>query len=332
MRKFLGVFGFVSAVFSAAAAQAACKGLDLIAALPGPERAALESRADSAPFARGNLWTARRGAQVLHLAGTYHLPDPRHDETLALLLPVLGDLRRLLVEATPEEEARLKAEVARRPGFMVITDGPLLSEQLSEAEWAKLAHEAELRGIPPVMAARLRPWYMAVMLGMAPCAAEELREGERGLDHLLMAEAERRALPLEALEPYDTLFSIFGKLSADDETAMVRAGLATAERPEDMTVTLANAYFAGQSRLIWEFSRDQMAAQPGLDPHEAARQFALMEEVLVSERNRRWLPVLLRAAESGPALAAFGALHLPGEEGVLRLLEREGFVITPLAP
>ena len=48
-------------------------------------------------------------------------------------------------------------------------------------------------------------------------------------------------------------------------------------------------------------------------------------------RNRAWLPVLTQAASEGPAFAAFGALHLSGEEGVLNLLKAEGFDLQPLA-
>ncbi|MFC0280929.1 TraB/GumN family protein [Falsigemmobacter intermedius] len=331
MRKFLGISGFFAALLTAAAAQAACEGRDLIASLPAEARADLAARADSHAYARGNLWHARRGEEVILLVGTYHLPDPRHEATLAQITPLMAGVSQLLVEATPQEEALLKEEIANRPDFMVITEGPRLSEQLTEDEWKKLSKEAQLRGIPAFMADRFRPWYMAVLLGMPPCAMGDLKEGVRGLDHQIMALAEARDIPVRALERYDTLFSIFGELSQEDETEMVRASLLTAERPEDMTVTLANAYFAGESRLVWEFTRDLSAELPGMTPQELDRQFALMEEVLMIRRNQRWIPVLLSAASEGPVLAAFGALHLSGEKGVLALLQAEGFEIRPLA-
>lgn len=328
MRKIFGVLGFLAG-FSAAAAPAlaACEGQDLIAALPAAERAELQARADARPYAQGNLWTARRGREVIHLVGTYHLPDPRHNATLEALAPALQEAKVILVEATPEEERLLQAEIARRPEFMVTTDGPLLSEQLTEAEWEKLAAEAELRGIPPFMANRFRPWYMAVLLSVPPCATDTLRDGKRGLDHLIM---ELARVPVRALEPFDTLFSIFGALSAEDETEMVRATLLTVDRPEDMTVTLANAYFAGQSRLLWEFTRSLSEELPDMTEAELERQFALMEDVLMIKRNQRWLPVLEEAATEGPVLAAFGALHLSGDQGVLNLLKTAGFTVTPM--
>jgi uncharacterized protein YbaP (TraB family) len=59
-------------------------------------------------------------------------------------------------------------------------------------------------------------------------------------------------------------------------------------------------------------------------------EFAAMEDSLMIRRNRAWIPVLTRAAAKGPVLAAFGALHLSGAEGVLALLQAEGWTLERL--
>jgi uncharacterized protein YbaP (TraB family) len=248
MRLIALTFALVALAFPAAAR---CIGTDLIAALPPADRAALEQAADAAPFARGNLFRATKGGQVIHLVGTYHLADPRHDAMAARVKPLLDSATTLLVEAGPDEETRLKQAVQQRPEVMFITTGPTLPEQLPEAEWQAVAAEMKARGIPPFVASRFRPWYLAMMLGIPPCAMDAVRAGEKGLDHQLVAAAQARGLPVQALEPWDTLFSLFTDLEPQDELDMIRAAMLMADRPEDMTVTLANAYFAGQSRLLW---------------------------------------------------------------------------------
>ncbi len=325
------VFALVLGLLLPAPVLARCLGTDLIAALPLPERAALEAAAARQPYAGGNLWRARRGAQVIHLLGTYHLPDSRHAQVLARVVPLLAGAATLLVEAGPEEETRLKAEVVRRPEFMFLIEGPTLPELLGDADWTQLATEMAARGIPPFVAAKFRPWYMAMMLGIPPCAMDGAKAGERGLDHQLIAAAQAAGVAVAALEPFDTLFSIFGDLTLAQELEMIRAALLMADRPEDMTVTLANAYFAGQPWLLWEFARAQALAAAGPGQAElVAEQFTLMQDVLMARRNRSWIPVLLAAAERGPVLAAAGALHLPGTQGVLALLAAEGFTLERL--
>jgi uncharacterized protein YbaP (TraB family) len=47
------------------------------------------------------------------------------------------------------------------------------------------------------------------------------------------------------------------------------------------------------------------------------------------DRNRNWIPVIEAAAlKHDRIVVAIGAAHLPGEVGVLRLLEREGWMIN----
>ncbi|WP_028031496.1 TraB/GumN family protein [Gemmobacter nectariphilus] len=330
MRLFKLLSALVSWVFFASPGLALCHGADLIAALPADTRARLEAAVDARPYARGNLWRATRGAETIFLVGTYHLPDPRHEAMLAKVRPLLSSAAALLVEAGPEEEARLKSEVAQRPDFMMRTQGPTLPEMLDEADWQSVAAEMRARGVPTVITSRLRPWYVAMMLGIPACAVDGVRRGEVGLDHRLIAEAQARGLPIRALEPFDTLFRMFGDLPPEGELDMVRAALVMADRPEDMTVTLANAYFAGRSQLLWDFTLERALAEPGADRADLTRQFDLMVDVLVTRRNRSWLPVLEDAARHGPILAAFGALHLPGDTGVLALLAGRGFAITPI--
>lgn len=313
----------------AAPAHAACTGADMIAALPEAERAALEAAADAVPFARGNLWRATRGGQSVTLVGTYHLDDPRLAPLVQAVRPALDSATRLLVEGGPEEEAALKARIAAEPSLIVNTDGPTLPETLPPEIWKQLSEALAERGIPGFMAAKLRPWYLSMMLSIPTCALAEMT-APNGLDRQLIDLALASGVPVQALEPYDTVFHIFDELPQDDQLSMIVSSLAMEGNSEDMSATLSSRYFAGESRLIWEFMRAQTLKLPGYTPEQVEREFATMEEAMMNARNRSWIPVIEAAAEGGPVLAAFGALHLAGEEGVLNLLAQDGWSLTPL--
>lgn len=316
-------------LFIAIPASAQCVGENLIKALPDADRAALMSDAHAAPFAIGNLWQAKRGADTLYLAGTYHLDDPRHSAIMTTLLPYLNQSKTLLVEAGPKEEAELQQKLVSDPAAMMNTAGSGLKLLLLPADWDQLTAALLQRGIPSSLAEKLRPWFVSMMLAIPPCALQLAAVGG-GLDKRLINAAADRDIPVVALEPYDTALGLFDGLSTDEQILMIRNALQVEHQSEDFLTTTADAFFDGESRLIWEFSRYIANKIPEATPEKTDADFAHAEQTLMSDRNIAWIPNIETALKDGPAFAAFGALHLSGSNGVLALLERAGFAVTPL--
>lgn len=55
----------------------------------------------------------------------------------------------------------------------------------------------------------------------------------------------------------------------------------------------------------------------------------LMNEA-TADRNRKWLAAMVSEMSENPCLFAVGALHLPGENGLLELLQKEGYAVKPM--
>lgn len=53
-------------------------------------------------------------------------------------------------------------------------------------------------------------------------------------------------------------------------------------------------------------------------------------EQMIDARNRDWAERLPSIIAGAPSLVVVGALHLPGENGVLNLLKKRGYSVTPL--
>ena len=63
----------------------------------------------------------------------------------------------------------------------------------------------------------------------------------------------------------------------------------------------------------------------------------LAQDKLMDQRNRAWVaPIEAAAADAARrhkgVVVGFGALHLPGRNGVLSLLQQRGWTITPIEP
>ncbi len=328
---------FAAATLALPAAAQDCVGQNLFERMPPARLAELQAAAEGVPYRQGLFWRAEKGERRVTLLGTYHFADLRHGLAMDRFGPELDEAALLMVEAGPEEEARLTQAMAADPSLLVDPEGPTLPERFTDAEWKSLAAALEARGLPAVIASRLRPWYVAVMLGVSPCMMRliEERGDPGGLDHLLVERAQAAGVPVRALEPWDTVLTLFADMTPREEEDMIRAAMPAAEYADDYAVTLADTYFAGDSWLIWEFGRFDAYDHSGLSRAAVDEQMRLAQEKLMDRRNESWIePIEQAAAEAAGqgkgVVIGFGALHLPGEHGVLRLLEERGWSISPI--
>ncbi|MBY6159962.1 TraB/GumN family protein [Mameliella alba] len=310
--------------------RAACDGRDLMDTLTPTEQAEFDARLAKTAFPSGNHWRATRGQEVLHLVGTVHLDDPRLDGPVERLAPLIRGADMLLLEMDADEKAALEQALKTRMDMLLLQE-TTLPELLPEDEWQRLSEAMRLRGMPPFMAAKMRPWYVSILLSIPPCMKDQLAEAN-GLDAQLEQMARADGVPTRSLEPYGTGFEAFSDMPIETQLLMIRSALSSPESGEDLFETMLAAYFAeehGASQLALE------VLSPRLTPLSRAENdevYSMIEETLLTARNRAWIPELLDALalSDGYVVAAFGAAHLAGENGVLHLLADEGFALERL--
>ncbi len=312
------------------AGHAGCGGADLIDALPTTERAALEAEARAMPYPEGLMWRATRGDQAITLFGTYHFA---HDETRAHLdhiLPIIETAEAVYLEVSNDDQTNMQTALADDPSLMFITDGPTLPDLLGESDWDLFAEEMRARAIPPFFAAKFKPVWAAMMLGIGPCEARNGAMTGAGIDKLIGEAAASQGTPTRSLEDFRAILGMLDSFPMDEQLDMIRLFFAWTGNPDDMAFTLRQRYLEQRIALIWAFSR-KVSLESGGDG--AAEDFARFEDLLLKKRNADWVDALARAP-SERLFVAVGAAHLPGEAGVLRLLERRGFEIErlPFAP
>ena len=54
------------------------------------------------------------------------------------------------------------------------------------------------------------------------------------------------------------------------------------------------------------------------------------QDALLDDRNKKWIPQIKEMSKTTPTFYAVGAGHLGGENGVIRLLRKEGYKVTPV--
>jgi uncharacterized protein YbaP (TraB family) len=168
-------------------------------------------------------------------------------------------------------------------------------------------------GVDRALALRLTPWAAMNLVGRPKPTTGEV------LDQVLYNRARAMGKPVVGLETMDELVDALGGLPASDQQAMLVDTLCSQPRIMDQVGEQLELYAEGDLAGLVAFnSRD----------HADEALFERFMERLLYQRNERMVERMLPEMERGNAFVAVGALHLPGDRGVLELLERRGYTIT----
>lgn len=198
-----------------------------------------------------------------------------------------------------------------------LVDGKTLKDHLPMDLYRRTLIAAGQNGLTESMLAPLRPWFAAITLTQAALERTGYR-GEFGVDQHFARRANDGGKPIVGLE---TLLEQLGYLASvgDNQTLMLESTLD--ELPELKTGFdgVMKAWQEGDQATLINLLKEEMAP-PKLQ--------AWLEQTLLAERNRNWVkkwPDL-----PNESFIVVGALHLYGEQGLLALLEQQGWRITPL--
>ena len=321
MRLFL----FVICLLLPSLAHAACQGRDLSGELPAAALAELQEGQANTPYPDGNHWIASKGGKTLHVIGTFHLNDPRMGAIVDRLTPALASADAFYFEVTKDEMSEWEKKLANDFSPIMITSGPTLIELMSPEDWAIVSAAMAERGVPSWMAAKMKPWFLGMMLGMPTCMLQD-PNSDHGLDARLSEVAQANGIPEHSLESIDELMTLFDIYSIEEQATSLARMTGTFQNSDDQMETMLTAYFDERHWQAIELSRLIAREMSGLTPEEFAKEWSPMEEHLLIQRNNNWMPRILNIPEQ-TAVVAVGAGHLSGEHGLLNQLDQAGYTL-----
>lgn len=303
--------------------------------LPDGVLQTLRAEAAQHPFHQGNLWQVEKAGITSYLFGTMHLHDPRHAASMERLEPLIARSDQVLIEATRADDAVLQRELIGNPARYLITEGNSLIDRLGPDAWNKLVPLVTKRGIPAFMAAKFQPWFLGFSMMMPECALSDLQAKRFGIDKSIEAEGEALGKPVSGLDDVMALIDVFSGDPLDEQVDEMRWSLLL-DLPMDPSMKgLTAFYFAEETQLAWTYSLHETAAlSKDLAPADQDRLMGLVTEMLddlITGRNHQWMARLAPELTQTPSFVAVGALHLPGQDGLLQLLQNDGFTVTRLS-
>ena len=127
-----------------------------------------------------------------------------------------------------------------------------------------------------------------------------------------------KKIKMEGLETIADQMKIFDDLTKEQQAEMVMAGI----RDEEKSLA--------QMKLMQQiYTRQNIDSLYALI-HSDGGVLADEQNAFLDQRNINWIPKIKEYTTKGKAFIAVGAGHLAGEKGVIRLLEKEGYIVTPV--
>lgn len=212
-------------------------------------------------------------------------------------------------------ETDLSAAQAMMLSRTILPEGQTLQKLVGEEAWAKLDELLDSRA---AQYNSMKPWVVVslILLKMLPKSSDM----SASMDQQLLNKAKTQAKTLGFLEPPELQMETLEKTMTPDDLKEMVLEFDTQKKDLD---DMLSAYVKGDAATLEQISFKELDEKPE------------RYELLFFSRNRAWIPTLAQALERpDDTFAAFGAGHLFGDQGVIKLLEAKGFKVEryPFSP
>ena len=162
-----------------------------------------------------------------------------------------------------------------------------------------------------------------MVAGTSECERQRLKAGKLSLDGEIARLAENRGVGSFGLESAEMQLGALAELSDADQVSLLKASMATYDRADDRNETMVQLYLKRDVGAMWPL-HVELSTAAGADPKalEAYRQNVF------ESRNIRMRDRTMMHLSYGGVFIAVGAMHLPGEKGLVELLKDAGYTLT----
>lgn len=298
--------------------------------------------------------------QKSYLLGTFHGPedtiiDYQYLDTLPKYKEVFGKVDAVAVECNTTDESMVEAYkkhmgryfTTNYPAYALLPDSienfSSLFEDTEKYNYVDSFMQESLkqRKIFPFDYKKLKPMFTSTIISKYKTIIKG-HEKVMKKEPLKLMDSELSAKAIEAgKRPFymETMADQLALLEKMDSVTCESIGLKEQAKALYFSLltgdSVSNQYSAKLEELYLKGDLDAAIKNREEMLHDSecptSEQFMeVANEELVNDRNRRWIPVIDKNVHQSSCLIAVGALHLPGENGLINMLRKEGYTLTPV--
>lgn len=264
------------------------------------------------------LWkiTSPDGNNTSYLFGTYHILGSDY----------LNDHKKVQAAYQASQSVVVETEIDSSQMMAVAMKGMMLGKSLKKmmdsADYALIKRELEPSlGMDLAQLDQFKPIFVSIMYSMALAqkfTPEEMTYGGLPIDQYFASNGHKMKKEITSLEtPMEQAEILFNSQNLDEQIEDLVELAKDKDEVIAMTKMVIQSYMKEDLKTMFEEAHKMEEATGDL-------------EVLLDDRNDRWIGILNPILMKGEAFIAVGALHLPGENGLLELLKKEGYTLSPV--
>lgn len=259
-----------------------------------------------------------------YIMGTHHLAPFSIMDSIAGLRQAMRETQQVYGELKMSELESPSTMQLMQKSMMIDSD-TTLTTLFSPEDYAtvnKFCKENMMMDLS--MAPKLKPAYLLNnVVVMAYVKHVGKFNPQEQLDTFFQSQASKNGKKVDGLETPEFQFNLlFNGASLQRQAQLLMCTLHNIDSEVENIKKLTDAYMRQDLRTMLEISEQRKGNQCDPLPSE--------EDAMIFNRNKAWaekLPAILKAA---PTFVAVGALHLPGEKGLLNLLKKQGYRVEPV--
>ena len=264
------------------------------------------------------VWQVSKNNNTVYLGGTIHVLSAE-DYPLPLAFQQAYDNASIIFFEIDIDELSSASFLKALGRESLYPLGENLRDKLTEDTWLKFDEFLSGRGLSADSVNHLRPG--AIMATLLSLELARLGVNADGVDHYYHQQSKSDKKEIRAFETAVQQAGLMSNLGAGQEEEFIRYLI---EDLDSLSVTfeqMRDAWLHGDNKMLARVSRlEELETE---DPQTYT--------ALIKNRNAAWLPEIERMFDTEAVeLVLVGALHLVGEDGLLKSLSDRGYLITQM--
>ena len=251
-------------------------------------------------------------AQPSYLFGTMHILCATDAKLSTNLKKIIRDCSKIYFEIDMDNMAELMGAMK----YLRMNDGVKLSDLLTPQEYERVKDYFDKNKaiLPFSMMNRFKPYFVSSLIGEKMMTCEK----KNGMEELIMRESKQYDKEIKGLETTEFQASIFDSIPYDKQAKDLLAYIDSIDSYRQVTVEMVDVY---REQDLDRMDSLIKKSDPGMESYM---------DLLLYDRNRRWVTLMPPIMKEASVLFAVGAGHLPGEQGVIKLLQKKGYTVKPI--